>query len=95
MSVTIDEVRRIARLARLSFSPDEEKRMAKELSAILDYMETLNELDTSDVPPMSHVLDLSNVTRPDVARTRISREEALKNAPEADDRFFRVPKVIE
>lgn len=95
MSVTIDEVRRIARLARLQFDPEEEQRLAVEMSAILDYMETLKELDTTDVPPMSHVLDLTNVARPDEVKQRITRDEALKNAPESDGAFFRVPKVIE
>ncbi len=95
MAVSIDEVRHIARLARLEFDAEEERRLALEMSAILKYMDVLNELDTSDVEPMTHVLDLSNVTRPDVARQRITREQALKNAPDTDGEFFRVPKVIE
>lgn len=95
MSVSLEEVRRIARLARLRFDPEEEERLAREMSAILGYMETLEELDTTDVPPTSHVLDLTDVARPDEARQRISREEALRNAPDADGEYFRVPKVIE
>lgn len=95
MSVSIDEVRRIARLARLQFTPEEEQRLAREMSAILDYMTALEELDTSGVEPMTHVLDLTNVARPDVAESRITRDEALSNAPDADDQYFRVPKVIE
>lgn len=95
MSVTIEEVRYIAKLARLRFSDAEEERLAKQLSAVLEYMEKLNELDTSDVPPMSHVLDLHNVARSDAVKHRISRDEALKNAPDADDAYFRVPKVID
>lgn len=95
MSVTIEEVRHIAKLARLSFSEAEEQRMASELSAILDYMETLNELDTGAVPPMSHVLEAANVYREDEPKQRISHDEALENAPDHDGTYFRVPKVIE
>ena len=69
--------------------------MAQQMSSILDYMAKLNELDTEHVPPMSHVLDLNNVFREDVVETRITREEALRNAPESDGEYFRVPKVIE
>jgi aspartyl-tRNA(Asn)/glutamyl-tRNA(Gln) amidotransferase subunit C len=95
MSVSIDEVRHIARLARLSFNENEERKLAEEMSKILSYMETLNELDTDAIPPMAHVLDASNVYRVDEAKARISHEEALSNAPDHDGEFFRVPKVIE
>jgi aspartyl-tRNA(Asn)/glutamyl-tRNA(Gln) amidotransferase subunit C len=93
--ITVNEVRYIADLARLQFSEAEEERMARELTRILDYIEKLDELDTEDVPPMSHVLDLYDVFRKDVVEQRISHEEALKNAPDADEDYFRVPKVIE
>lgn len=95
MSVTIDDVRHIAALARLRFSDDEQRRLASELSRILDYVDQLNELDTTDVPPMAHVFDAPNVFRPDRVEQRITRDEALANAPAADGRYFRVPKVIE
>ena len=95
MSISIEEVRYIAALARLRFSEEEEGRVAQQMSSILDYMAKLNELDTEDVPPMSHVLDLNNVFREDVVEERITREEALRNAPESDSDYFRVPKVIE
>ena len=95
MSLSIDDVRYIAGLARLRFSEKEERRLAEQMSAILDYMDQLNELDTAGVPPMSHVLDLVNVTRPDEAASRISTEQVLQNAPDADGAFFRVPKVID
>ncbi len=94
MSVTIDEVRYIASLARLSLSKEEEERLAEQLSEVLDYIEKLNELDTSGIPPMSHVLDLHSVFREDAVDQRISRDDALKNAPDADGSYFRVPKVI-
>ncbi len=95
MAISVDEVRYIASLARLRFSEEEERHLAGQMSELLDYMEKLNELDTTDVPPMSHVLDLYNVVRDDVARQRITPEEALRNAPDADADYFRVPKVIE
>ena len=95
MSVSVDEVQRIASLARLRFSEDEEKELAGQMSRILDHMEKLNELDTSGVPAMTHVLDMENVLREDEVASRISQEEALKNAPDADGTYFRVPKVID
>ncbi|MEX0600613.1 MAG: Asp-tRNA(Asn)/Glu-tRNA(Gln) amidotransferase subunit GatC [Rhodothermales bacterium] len=95
MAVTVDEVKYIASLARLRFTDEEERRLAGQMSEILDYVDKLNELDTSAVPPMSHVLDLYNVTRDDEVEQRITRDEALENAPDADSEYFRAPKVIE
>lgn len=95
MAVSRDDVRHVAELARLDFSEEEEAQMAEELSQILDYFDKLNELDTSGIPPMSHVLDVTNVFRPDDVESRIDREQALEPAPQADDEYFRVPKVIE
>lgn len=69
--------------------------MADEMGQILDYVDKLNELDTTGVPPMSHVLDIENVFRPDKVEQRIDHEDALRNAPDADGDYFRVPKVIE
>ena len=95
MALSVDDVRYIAALARLRFSEEEEHHLAEQMSEILDYMDKLNELDTTDVSPMSHVLDLYNVFREDAARQRITPEEALRNAPDADSDYFRVPKVID
>jgi aspartyl-tRNA(Asn)/glutamyl-tRNA(Gln) amidotransferase subunit C len=95
MSVTREEVRHIAKLARLRLSIGEEQLMSEQLSSILDYIEQLNELDVSEVEPMTHVLDLVNATRTDAPEHRISHEQALKNAPSADSDYFRVPRVIE
>lgn len=95
MAVTVKEVKYIASLARLRFTDEQERRLAGQMSEILDYVEKLNELDTSAVPPMSHVLDLYNVTRKDEVEQRITRDEALENAPDADSEYFRAPKVIE
>lgn len=95
MSVTPEEVRHIAKLARLRLTDEEELSMADQLSKILDYIEQLNELDTTGVEPMSHVLDLVNATREDVVEQRITHEEALRNAPAADSDYFRVPRFVE
>ena len=95
MSVTVEEVRHIAKLARLRLTEPEEQVMAEQLSSILDYIEQLTELDVADVPPMTHVLDLVNATRVDVVERRITHDQALKNASSADSDYFRVPRVIE
>jgi aspartyl-tRNA(Asn)/glutamyl-tRNA(Gln) amidotransferase subunit C len=94
MSVTRDDVQHVAQLARLDFSDDEEKRMAEELSQILDYVDKLSELDTSGVPPMSHVLDVTNVFREDDIEERIDPDQALAPAPDQDGGYFKVPKVV-
>ena len=90
MSVTIKDVE----LARLEFNESEKQKLTHELNEILKYVEKLDELDTSNVEPLSHVIELSNVFRDDVVKPSISTEEALKNAPAKKDTFFRVPKVI-
>lgn len=95
MAVSIDDVRYIAALARLRFTEDEEARLAEQLSTMLDYVDQLQQLDTTGVPPMAHVLDLADVMRDDASASRITRDDALRNAPDADGAYFRVPKVIE
>jgi aspartyl-tRNA(Asn)/glutamyl-tRNA(Gln) amidotransferase subunit C len=94
MSVTINDVEHIARLARLEFTPEEQKTFLRQFNDILAYMEQLNQLDTTNVEPLSHVIPLSNVVREDVVKAGLSREEALQNAPGRTDEFFTVPKVI-
>jgi aspartyl-tRNA(Asn)/glutamyl-tRNA(Gln) amidotransferase subunit C len=95
MALSREEVRRVAELARLEFSDEEEARMADEMSRILDYVDKLEELDTSGVPPMSHVLDVTNVYREDEVERRIDQEQALEPAPESENGYFVVPKVID
>ncbi len=95
MALSRDDVRHVAELARLEFSEEEEARLAEEMSRILDYAEKLDELDTSGVPPMSHVLDVTNVFRDDEIASHIDQEQALAPAPEADDEYFQVPPVIQ
>lgn len=94
MAVTREEVKRIAKLAKLSLTEEEEISLQKELSSILDYMDKLNEIDTSGVEPLSHPIPVENVFREDKVEKSISREDALKNAPDATEEFFKVPKVI-
>jgi len=97
MSVlTPEETARIARLARLALTEDELQLFARQLAGILTYVEQLNEVDTSGVPPTSHPLQLSAPFRDDAARPSLPREEALRSAPEADVRagLFKVPRVI-
>ena len=95
MKITKEEIEHIALLARLSLSEEEKDLFGTQLSSILDYMEKLNELDTTNVEPTSHVLPLRNVMRDDVPCPSIPREDALMNAPDHTDKFFRVPKIIE
>jgi len=94
VAVTIKDVEHVAALARLEFTPEEKQKLASELNVILAYMEQLNSIDTSGVEPLAHVIEHGNVLRPDEPRASLTTEEALRNAPATDGRFFRVPKVI-
>jgi aspartyl-tRNA(Asn)/glutamyl-tRNA(Gln) amidotransferase subunit C len=94
MAVTVQDVEHVAALARLSFSPAEKVRLTGELNDILRYMEQLNSIDTSSVEPLAHVIELQNVFREDIRRPSTPQQEALKNAPDRTDTFFRVPKVL-
>jgi aspartyl-tRNA(Asn)/glutamyl-tRNA(Gln) amidotransferase subunit C len=94
MSVTKENVAYIAELARLRFTEGEQEKMTRELNMILHYIEKLNEVDTEGVEPLSSIHDPENVLRADVEMPSLSNAEALKNAPDRQDRFFRVPKVI-
>jgi aspartyl-tRNA(Asn)/glutamyl-tRNA(Gln) amidotransferase subunit C len=86
-----EQVLHVARLARLRLTDEEVERMSGELSAILDHVEKINELDLEDVAPTSHVVGVENVLRPDEPRPSIPRERALDPAPDASDDGFRVP----
>lgn len=88
-------VEHIARLARLKMSEQEKELFGSQLENILDHIEKLNELDTKDIKPTSHVLSLSNVMREDTPGESLSKEDALMNAPDHTDKFYRVPKIIE
>jgi aspartyl-tRNA(Asn)/glutamyl-tRNA(Gln) amidotransferase subunit C len=94
MAVTIKEVEHIAKLAKLEFTDAEKEKFTHQLNQILEYVEQMNKLDTSHVEPLSHVIELSNVFRPDEVKQGVSTAEALKNAPSKTEEFFKVPKVI-
>ena len=89
------DVEHIAHLARLCLTAGEKEKFGAQLNSILTYVEKLNELDTAGVEPTSHVLALSDVMREDRVSASLSREEALMNAPDRNDDFYRVPKIIE
>ena len=95
MKISKEEIEHIAVLARLSLTEKEKELFGSQLSGILGSMEQLNELDTKDVEPTSHVLALENVMREDVPGESLPREEALMNAPSHTEKFYRVPKIIE
>jgi aspartyl-tRNA(Asn)/glutamyl-tRNA(Gln) amidotransferase subunit C len=95
MTITEETIQYVAALAKLNVSEEEKKKVAKDLDHILDYIETMNELDTEGVEPMSHVLPLKNVFREDVVINENNREELIKNAPKQKDGCFAVPKTVE
>ncbi len=111
MKVTEKDVAYVADLSNLELTEDERRGMLRDLNSILDYVDRLNELDTSDVPPMAQVSDRYGVneakqgsdrfaytSREDILeglRKSLPHDEVLANAPDADEHFFRVPKVIE
>jgi aspartyl-tRNA(Asn)/glutamyl-tRNA(Gln) amidotransferase subunit C len=93
--ITRAEVEHVARLARLELSHDERERMTSQLDKILEYMETLNALDTGGVEPTTTVIPMVSVLRDDVVRPSLDRQKALANAPDREGAFFRVPRIIE
>lgn len=96
MSVTNKDVHYVANLARLQLTEEEAESLKGDMNKILGYIDTLNELDTSNVEPLEHVMEITASTfRKDVAKEPLSHEDALKNAPDADSDYFRVPRVIE
>lgn len=94
VALSQDDVRHVATLARLALGDEETAQFGRQLSRILDYIQTLNELDTSQVEPTAHVVPLANVWRDDVVEPSSGREAVLGNAPDRTDEFFRVPKII-
>ena len=94
MSVTTKDVSYIAELARLRFTDEEMVTMTSELNNILHYVEKLNKVDTDGVEPLSSIHDQINVLREDVELPSLASSTVLLNAPEKQDRFFKVPKVI-
>ena len=95
MKITLQEVEHVARLARLALSDEEKEQMRSQLDRILGYIEKLNQLETSGVEPTSHVIPMTNVFREDAVVPSLPRGEALGNAPDPHEGFFRVPRIIE
>ncbi len=90
-----EDVRKVASLARLKLSDDEIAEFSEQLGNVLDYVEVLNELDVTDVEPMAHAAEVTNVLRDDVIAESLPRDAALANAPKTDGRFFLVPQILE
>jgi len=98
--VTVKEVERVAELAHLELKPEETGRMLGDLNAILDYVTELNELDTAGVTPLAQVSELGDAVgasapRSDLVEPSLDRAAVMREAPESDQVFFKVPKVIE
>ncbi|MHC4883230.1 MAG: Asp-tRNA(Asn)/Glu-tRNA(Gln) amidotransferase subunit GatC [Planctomycetota bacterium] len=97
MATKIDQaqVRRVAVLSRLELNDAEVAQFSTQLSAIVEYIEKLNELDTDNVEPLAHCLPVHNVLREDVPKPSLSNDAALANAPEREDEYFKVPKILD
>lgn len=89
-----EQVHKVANLARLEMTVEEEEQIATQMNNILKYFEQLSELDTTDVPPTTRAIDVSNVTRADELRPYPDREAILREAPDQDGDFFKVPKIM-
>ena len=95
MRLTPEQVEHVALLARLRLTEDEKARFTTQLNSILEHFEQLQQIDTTEVEPMSHAVPMSNVLREDEVKPSLAPEEALRNAPDSDGDCFRVPRVIE
>lgn len=89
-----EQVRKVANLARLELTAQEEEQFTFQLGSILEYVEQLGELDVSNVPPTTRAIDLSNVTREDKLQPYLDREAILRSAPQQEGDFFKVPKIL-
>ena len=94
MKISAEEVRHVAKLARLEVAPETVEKLAGQLATILEYVEKLSEVDTRNVPATSHAIALTNAFREDVVQAHLPRDTALENAPAQEDGSFVVPKVI-
>ena len=94
MAISREEVEKVSLLGRLLLTNEELDRMTVQLGHILGYIDLLAEVDTDEVEPMAHAVDVANVLRDDAARPSLDREQALANAPHRDDECYRVPAVL-
>lgn len=95
MKLSREEVLHVAELAKLGITEEETEQFTEQLSEILDYFDMLTRLDTETIPPTAQAIRMRNVTRPDEVESSLSPEEALKNAPEREGKFFRVEPILE
>jgi len=95
MKVTRETIQHVAHLARLNLTETEKERLTSDMEKIISYVDKLNELDTSGILPMEHVIPIRNVLREDKAEKSYDREKILSNAPLSEDGCFKVPKVVE
>ena len=93
--ITLEDVEYVASLAQLTLDEEAKQRLLREMGDLLAYVDKLNELDTDDVEPMMHVLDISNVYREDIVTGSLDHEAALKNAPKTDGSYFLVPRILD
>lgn len=91
--ITVKDVEHVAKLARLELTEEEKVKFTSQLGDVLKYVEQMNEVDTSNVEPMAHAIDFVNVMREDEVKYEQTKEELMKNAPDAEDGFFKVPKI--
>ncbi len=91
--ISIKDVEHVAKLARLELTEEEKEKFTKQLGAILEYAQQMNEIDTTGVEPMAHAIPVVNVMREDVPEYRQTKEELMANAPVKENGFFRVPKI--
>lgn len=89
-----EQVRKVANLARLELAPEEEGQFTTQLNSILEYVEQLSELDTTEVQPTTRAIEVSNITRTDQLESLGDRESLLNNAPDREDDFIKVPKIL-
>ena len=94
MNISKDTVKYVANLARLKLTEAELEKFSQQLNDILGYVDQLKEINISNISPMAHVLDIKNVKRKDQPTSSLGLEEILKNAPQKEGKFFKVPKVI-
>ncbi len=94
MTLTDEQVRHVAMLARLAVDDEEAARLREELAGILEHVDKIGELDLDDVEPTSHAVEVTNVVRPDRRRPGLTQEEALHNAPDRRDGTFVIPRIV-
>ena len=94
-SFSQEDVQKVAKLARLKLSDQEVQTLTEQMGQVLGYVDILNELDTDDVEPMAHAVEVTNVLRKDKTAESLPREAALSNAPKTDGKYFLVPQILD